>query len=42
MASGKTILGYWAIKGRAESIRLLLAITGISYENKIYSDRESW
>ena len=29
MATSSTVLGYWGIKGLAEPIRLLLAITGI-------------
>ena len=34
MATSSTELGYWGIKGRGEGIRLLLAYTGIPFENK--------
>ena len=29
MATGSTVLGYWGVRGIAEPIRILLAITGI-------------
>lgn len=33
----KMVLGYWGIKGRAHTIRLLLEYLEFDYENKIYS-----
>ena len=40
----KSILGYWDIRGLAESIRLMLDYCGVDYEDKRYvaGDLESW
>ena len=35
-------LGYWAIRGRGQVPRLLLAYTGLKWTNKAYSSREEW
>jgi len=32
------VLGYWAIAGRAQHIRYLLAYSGILWEDKLYTD----
>src|SRR2546430_1074756 len=36
------VLGYWNIHGRAQPIRLLLAYTGVDYEDKRYADFGEW
>jgi len=45
----RPIVGYWAIRGLAQPIRLLLAYTGTEFEDKMYQcgpgpayDRSSW
>jgi len=45
----RPILGYWAIRGLAQPIRLLLAYTGTEFEDKMYQcgpgpayDRSAW
>jgi len=35
-------LGYWAIRGLAEPIRLLLEYTGLAYNQKKYTSNEDW
>jgi hypothetical protein len=36
MDNKKPILGYWAIRGRAQVPRLLFAYVGQEFENKMY------
>jgi len=36
------VLGYWAIRGRAQPIRLLLAYTETTYEDNRYTDSSKW
>lgn len=38
----KFVLGYWGIRGRGQVLRLLLAYSGLEWEDKIYSGPEKW
>jgi glutathione S-transferase len=38
----KPTFGYWGVRGRGASIRLLLAHLSVDYENIAYSDPEVW
>lgn len=42
--ANKLVLGYWAIRGLAERIRLVLEFTGLPYEEVKYqeSDEDQW
>jgi len=40
--SGSVTLGYWAVRGRAEVLRLLLEYTGQAYTEKQYTDFTEW
>lgn len=42
MDSNKYILGYWGIRGRGQVLRLLLAYTGLEWEDKVYTGPEKW
>lgn len=42
MEGDKYVLGYWAIRGRGQVIRLLLSYTGLEWEDKVYSGPEKW
>ena len=46
MEGGKVILGYWAIRGLAERIRMLMEYTGLEYEEEKYEGggetRDKW
>lgn len=35
-------IGYWRIRGLAQSIRLLLSYTGTAFREVFYDQRESW
>jgi glutathione S-transferase len=35
-------LGYWAIRGKGQGPRLLLAYTGLKFQEKQYTTPESW
>ena len=36
------VLHYWDIRGLAQVPRLLLALAGVEYEDRLYSDNEVW
>jgi glutathione S-transferase len=36
------VIGYWAIRGRAQVPRLLLAYTGLKFTSKNYTNKEDW
>lgn len=36
------VLGYWGIRGRGQVLRLLLAYSGLQWEDKIYTGPEKW
>ncbi len=36
------VLGYWDIRGAAQPIRYFLEYTGLSYEEKRYSNPQEW
>jgi hypothetical protein len=36
MDSNKYVLGYWALRGRGQVLRHLLAYSGLDWEDKIY------
>jgi len=38
----KVVLSYWAIRGLAERIRLLLEYLGVPYDNHEITDRNEW
>jgi len=38
----KVVLGYWAIRGLAERIRLFLEYTGTAYSEVRYDNRDKW
>lgn len=38
----KLVLGYWAIRGRGQILRHLLAYTGIEFEEKIYKSPDDY
>ena len=38
----KFVLGYWGIRGRGQVLRLLLAYSGLEWEDKIYADAGKW
>lgn len=38
----KIKLGYWAIRGKAQPLRLLLTYTGVDWEDVVYSDPNQW
>jgi len=38
----KPVLGYWAIRGLAQPIRLTLAYAGVDFEDKLYTDHDVW
>ena len=40
--ANKIKLGYWGIRGLAQPIRLLLAYTGLEWENVAYVDPTQW
>jgi hypothetical protein len=40
--SDRLVLGYWAIRGRGQILRHLLAYTGVEYEEKIYKAPEEY
>lgn len=40
--SDKMILGYWAIRGRAQPLRHLLAYCGLDFEEKTYMSPEAY
>lgn len=40
--SEKIILGYWKFRGLGHLSRLLLAYTGLKWENVMYDDTEQW
>lgn len=42
MSEQKYILGYWSIRGRAQVLRLLLAYTGLNWEDKVYTETSGW
>jgi glutathione S-transferase len=42
MSYGKTTLGYWGVRGRAQVARLLLAYTGAVWENVKYTNPAQW
>lgn len=42
MADNKLVLGYWGIRGRAQSIRFALEYLGVAYEDKVYTDPNEW
>ena len=42
MASNDITLCYWDIRGKAGLLRALLSYTGLSYTNKVYTDRDEW
>jgi len=42
MESDKIIIGYWAIRGLAESSRTALEYFGLNYESKNYTSRNEW
>lgn len=39
---GKYKLGYWGIRGRGQVLRLLLAYTGLDWEETTYKDASQW
>lgn len=39
---GKLKLGYWALRGRGQVLRLLLAYTGLDWEETTYKDASQW
>ena len=39
---GKFKLGYWATRGRGQVLRLLLAYSGLDWEEKTYKDPSQW
>lgn len=39
---GKYVLGYWGIRGRGQVLRLLLAYSGLEWEDRVYSGPEKW
>jgi glutathione S-transferase len=39
---GKIKLGYWAIRGRGQVLRLLLSYTGAKWEETTYKDAGAW
>lgn len=39
---GKFKLGYWGIRGRGQVLRLLLAYTGLDWEETTYKDASQW
>jgi glutathione S-transferase len=38
----KIKFGYWGIRGLAQVARLLLAYTGLQWEDVVYADRDQW
>ena len=40
----KVIFAYWAIRGLAERIRMIMEYVGLPYEQKLYTgeNRDSW
>ena len=36
------VLGYWGIRGRGQVLRLLLAYSGLQWEDKVYTGPEKW
>jgi glutathione S-transferase len=38
----KITLAYWGFRGFGQVSRLLLAYSGLEWENKSYTDREQW
>lgn len=42
MESSKITLGYWNLRGRGQVLRLLLAYTGLEWEEKTYAGPETW
>ena len=39
---GQIEIGYWAIRGLGQYVRLTLEAAGLKYEEKRYSDEDSW
>ena len=42
MEGSKIKLGYWAIRGRGQVLRHLLAYTGLPWEEKTYKEPGEW
>eukprot|EP01016_Furgasonia_blochmanni_P046473 TRINITY_DN66_c0_g1_i2.p1 TRINITY_DN66_c0_g1~~TRINITY_DN66_c0_g1_i2.p1 ORF type:complete len:267 (-),score=109.21 TRINITY_DN66_c0_g1_i2:165-965(-) len=42
MAAPALTFGYWGVQGRAEPVRLLLALSGLEWTQKKYSDPQEW
>jgi len=42
MATNKVTLGYWAIRGVAETARTLMEHLQIPYDQEIYTDQQTW
>jgi len=40
--SRKVKLGYWGIRGKAQSIRLLLSFSGVDFEDHTYTSADKW
>lgn len=38
----KIVLGYWAIRGRGQVLRHLLAYSGLEWEDNVYTGPEKW
>eukprot|EP01016_Furgasonia_blochmanni_P038239 TRINITY_DN45_c0_g3_i3.p2 TRINITY_DN45_c0_g3~~TRINITY_DN45_c0_g3_i3.p2 ORF type:complete len:249 (+),score=100.75 TRINITY_DN45_c0_g3_i3:169-915(+) len=41
-AQSNLVMGYWGIRGRAEPVRLLIALSGLEYTQKNYGDPKEW
>ncbi len=42
MVHNTPVLGYWAIRGRGEMIRLIFEYAGVRFEDKRYQSPEQW